>query len=918
MIRLDKRRSIAERLILGFLVLHYGSFGSTYEEIAQGTKQHFLASSGREGLSTRQVKRHISAFLANEWVSQRLVAGTGRFSITRPGYFYYHRDLEHRDVSSLELVPGELLPPLMAKGVLRLTIDQARYFREYLGQDGSLLVMLPAGAGKALIARVEAYQNYRNNTGGDSKVLYVSPYKAINSQSTTEFRRVLGPFGMVVAKQDGDNHTPHDELLKANLVVSTFESTQLTLFRGEEWIRKVGLVIVDELTFLDAERGREQGGLKLPRAANLDLLITSLLHTFRASGMKVKFVCLGIPNASQPALQRWLGDRTTILSPSERFERCEEKIAVFEKRDSGEEWHVERKDGVRLEGPYQTSSLSDMERMLTVVINFLRKLFESSKDQRIKPILVFVRSRKDASESAIRLQKLIEKDPVLANAMRKGRLGNSHRISQSVVLPTSTIKQLRNVVNTGIGFHHAGLFHDQRRMVEHMMNDGSLSVLFATTTLTHGVDFPVGVVIIDAQQLDMLGYSRLEYLQLRGRVDHKDPFHETRDTADALVVMSQGNVAAHYNRVRALFQGVDPPLDPQSLQASNAKMFLFRAIQYLTSLTEPSPPEQLAAFANSTFYVQRSLQEANANGADVLRQVNNQCASAVDWCKRQGLIRLTGRGLEVRTLGKIADEAGLAFYDAVTIARRIGQLLRLSSDPLVLRLLSLAISLIESSDEVREAVPRVRLYEKVPPKLLKETERLGVEDLGLRYSLLVATVYKWIGERPVSEIVVVRPEFQIYESGLLTSTKAIARNLFTIAEAIDMLGTEMLQAETRGYPALAETARLLAFRVRYGVADDIASSELGRVAARISLDDLINSHGYPELLMRIALRLMTKKGWSSAQKLREYNGKKPITAADLREYALDREAADHLKTHPDQLEEIALRIVRLAKSEGSK
>src|SRR6267143_3082143 len=133
MIRLDKRRSIAERLILGFLVLHYGSFGSTYEEIAQGTKQHFLASSGREGLSTRQVKRHISAFLANEWVSQRLVAGTGRFSITRPGYFYYHRDLEHRDVSSLELVPGELLPPLMAKGGWRLTVDQARYFREYFG-----------------------------------------------------------------------------------------------------------------------------------------------------------------------------------------------------------------------------------------------------------------------------------------------------------------------------------------------------------------------------------------------------------------------------------------------------------------------------------------------------------------------------------------------------------------------------------------------------------------------------------------------------------------------------------------------------------------------------------------------------------------------------------------------------------------
>src|SRR5256885_1839262 len=137
-------------------------------------------------------------------------------------------------------------------------------------------------------------------------VFDISPYKAINSQSTAEFRRVLGPLGVRVARQDGDYHSPREELLKANLVLSTFESAQFSHYRGDGWFQQVDLVIIDELTILDSTRDRNPGGLMLPRGANLDLLVTSLRHSFSASGKTVRFVCLGIPNASQPALQKWL------------------------------------------------------------------------------------------------------------------------------------------------------------------------------------------------------------------------------------------------------------------------------------------------------------------------------------------------------------------------------------------------------------------------------------------------------------------------------------------------------------------------------------------------------------------------------------------------------------------------------------
>jgi hypothetical protein len=58
-----------------------------------------------------------------------------------------------------------------------------------------------------------------------------------------------------------------------------------------------------------------------------------------------------------------------------------------------------------------------------------------------------------------------------------------------------------------------------------------------------------------------------------------------------------------------------------------------------------------------------------------------------------------------------------------------------------------------------------------------------------------------------------------------------------------------------------------------------------------------------------------KKGWSESAKLKEYQGKKPITAVDLRDYTLDKETAETVKTHRDDLNRIAMRVIQVAKSD---
>src|SRR6266496_3091758 len=99
MVRQDPRRFAAENAILGFLAQHYHPPGSTYREVVEGISSELQSKTKRKGLSVRQVKRYLSEFQKDKWVASKLLGVSQRFSITRPGYFRYHKNLGH-DVSS--------------------------------------------------------------------------------------------------------------------------------------------------------------------------------------------------------------------------------------------------------------------------------------------------------------------------------------------------------------------------------------------------------------------------------------------------------------------------------------------------------------------------------------------------------------------------------------------------------------------------------------------------------------------------------------------------------------------------------------------------------------------------------------------------------------------------------------------------
>lgn len=99
-----------------------------------------------------------------------------------------------------------------------------------------------------------------------------------------------------------------------------------------------------------------------------------------------------------------------------------------------------------------------------------------------KPTIVFCHSKADTETLA----------DLLANAKGIYMPGNSNH---SIASQTKLTK-LQRVLCRGVGYHHAGLDVEDRRLVERAFMEGRIRALCATSTLAMGVNLPAHLVVI--------------------------------------------------------------------------------------------------------------------------------------------------------------------------------------------------------------------------------------------------------------------------------------------------------------------------------------------------------------------------------------------------------------------------------------
>ena len=362
---------------------------------------------------------------------------------------------------------------------------------ESLYENLNVLVTAPTGAGKTIIAErgIEEYLDKGN------RVIYTTPIKALSNQKYHDFTSSGFDTGLLT----GDRNENPD----AGLIIATTEILRNMIFTNDERINDIGLVVLDEVHYLaDKERGStwEEIIIHLPK--------------------DIKLLCLSATIGNENEFLNW------IVSQRGPTDLIQSKIRP-----------------VPLEISLITASKDD-EQILAI---------KSTEDKRNRPIFKldkkFKRFRKPSLSDQISYIINKKATPCILFYFSREKVENKARYAANLNFKIKKNVQLRHLFedifdditneeyqllnldelywmwSRGVAYHHAGLAPIVKEFVEFLFINRHIDILFATETLSLGINMPAKSIIIDSSfKYDGLKtrlISKSEFLQLTGRAGRR-------------------------------------------------------------------------------------------------------------------------------------------------------------------------------------------------------------------------------------------------------------------------------------------------------------------------------------------------------------------------------------------------------------
>ncbi|MEO5331709.1 MAG: DEAD/DEAH box helicase [Magnetococcus sp. YQC-5] len=409
----------------------------------------------------------------------------------------------------------ELLPPQRAALLEQGLMDQAAT---------AVVVDMPTSGGKTLLAQFRILQALNQFDADRGWVAYVAPTRALTAQITRRLRRDFQPIGVQVEQLTGAVEVDafEEELLNEkttgsafNILVATPEKLQLVI-RNKKVSRPLALVVMDEAHNIESEtRG---------------LRIELLLATIKRDCPTANFLLL-MPYVEQAEiLAQWLAQDihagraisfgTTPWKPNERI------VGTFHVESDNSQnkgWKLMfdaitgTPKAMHLEGSHQVGSLNPLKVPRSKVLSSGKQTGATIQTVAMAVCMskrgtsIAVANRPDwAWNMAREAAKVV---PVLAPLPEEISL-----VQDFLRTEISPQFELINMLERGIGVHHAGLSDETRSLMEWLAEAGSLKILCATTTLAQGINFPVSSVFLASNKYPYgKEMSPREFWNLAGR-----------------------------------------------------------------------------------------------------------------------------------------------------------------------------------------------------------------------------------------------------------------------------------------------------------------------------------------------------------------------------------------------------------------
>lgn len=619
----------------------------------------------------------------------------------------------------------------------------------YLEDKSNYIISIPTASGKTVLGILPALKTILN--GG--KAVYAAPLLSIQNEKVKEFK-AFEEHGIKVGKHPSNS----------DLSIMVFESFDALTRFSWNVLREVDTLIIDEFHMIG----------EYSRGPTLESAIT----------------------------------RAKIINPSLRIIALS---ATLKNIDEIEQWL----DGKTVEHDYRPVPLNkevlDAEMFNTknkndVIVKIVEKAIEDNSQA-----LSFVSTRRFTESLATYVAKKIDKKTTKEQKHKFKQVADKllEVPKKKGSLPTTTCLKLAEAAEKGVVFHHAGLFNEQKEIIEDEFRNGNILMITATPSLMYGVNLPSKYVVIrDHTRWTSNGPASIpvfDYEQMSGRAGRPQYDDVGYSYLVAKTMDEAFDLEARY---------VNGEIELTNSKLIDNKDAIYKQIiaQIASSLSKNL--DDLNDFFGKTLY---GFQMKNNPSMSMFAQdsLNWELECALEFLLQNGIIRATPEGLKTTDFGNLIAKSNYAVETAVKIKEYVSTMEKLNPAEMIYALAETPdLPLIsfkgrKSKDPVRDKLSECGLF---------------AVDIGNPEATAVSLI-EWIDERNEYEI---ENAYNVYSASTRRSAYEASRLVKFAKNTLEVLGN---------YSNLKDMDYLSA-RLYYGVKEDIIPlvvgvKRLGRKRARL-------------------------------------------------------------------------------------
>ena len=625
----------------------------------------------------------------------------------------------------------------------------------YLNNKSNYIICIPTASGKTVLGVLPALKTILD--GG--KAVYAAPLLSIQNEKVKEFK-AFEEHGISVGKHPNS----------CDLSVMVFESFDVLTRFSWNALRDVDTLIIDEFHMIG----------EYSRGPTLEAAIT----------------------------------RAKIINPSMRIIALSATLKNIEEIEGWLEGTCIKHDyrPVPLNKEVLDAEMFNTKNKNDVIVKVLEKSIQDNSQA-----LAFVSTRRFTESLATFVSKKINKKINVEQRKRFKEVADKilEVPKNKGSLPTSTCLKLAESCEHGIAFHHAGLFNEQKEIIEDEFRNGNILMITATPSLMYGVNLPSKTVIIrDHTRWTGSGPQPIpvfDYEQMSGRAGR--PQYD--DVGYSYLIAKTMDEAINLNEYY-----VEGEIELTNSKLVDNKDAIYKQIiaQIASSLSKNL--DELTEFFGKTLY---GYQMKNNPSMALFAEdsLKYELENALSFLLQNGIIRATPEGLKTTEFGYLIAKSNYSVETAVKIKEYVTGISEIKAEEFIYALCETPdVPLIsfkgrKSKDPVRDKLSEVGLF---------------AIDIGVKEATAVSLM-EWINERNEYEI---ENRYNVYSASTRRSAYETSRLVKFAKDTSEVLGD---------YSNLKEFD-ILSARLYYGVKEDIIPlvvgvKRLGRKRAR----NLVNIFG---------------------------------------------------------------------------